>query len=796
MQSVKAAARCGPKTVRFLDLLVSSPGMPATANDDFFPEARHPEGTRVINARCLVRTQEGHCVVLVSGIILSTYAVTDRMAEAHAMVSLVEQGWADQIDVARAFGCSVRTVRRHQRRFEAGGLAALGRDRGYPQGRARLPASRRRLVHQLKAEGHGQREIARRLGVSEKAVRKLLRSLGWKTTPPIQAELAFCAHRDSDPKRSAFSASASSQSAQPAPAKTTAPSEAVPGANPNLSAFGAAVPAVASSDTDPTDRRGDRLLACLGLLDDAPPLFGSRTAVPRAGVLLALPPLVQSGVLECAQKIYGSLGPAFYGLRTSLLTLLLMGLWRIKQPEGLKEHSPQDLGQVLGLDRAPEVKTLRRKLARLAAAGRAAQFGRALAERRVASHGAALGFLYLDGHVRVYHGRHRLPKTHVARMRLSMPATSDYWVNDQVGDPLFVITAEANAGLVKMLPAVLAEVRALVGDRRVTIVFDRGGYSPKLFQQILDAHFDLLTYRKGRFRRIPRKQFRKCRMVREGRTITYVLADQQVRLLKGKLRLRQVTRLAEDGHQTPILTSRQDLLTPEVAYWMFGRWRQENFFKYLREEYALDALPEYAVVPDDANREVPNPAWAAVDAQLRQAQACLDRLQAEYGLEALTNPELKRRTMRGFKIAQGKLGQKIWSAMQRVSQLEARRTAVPRRVPVQAVTEESVVKLAPERKHLTNLIKMVAYQAESELLRAVAPHYRRVEDEGRTLIQSALASAADLEVTKTELRVILSGQSSPHRTRAIQALCEELNGIKTIFPGSKLRLRYAIRDVP
>ena len=81
-------------------------------------------------------------------------------------------------------------------------------------------------------------------------------------------------------------------------------------------------------------------MACLGLLDDAAPLFGSGTAIPRAGVLLALPALIAGGVFECARKIYGSLGPAFYGLRTSLLTLLLMALWRIKRPEGIKEHSP------------------------------------------------------------------------------------------------------------------------------------------------------------------------------------------------------------------------------------------------------------------------------------------------------------------------------------------------------------------------------------------------------------------------------------------------------------------------
>jgi hypothetical protein len=753
--------------------------MVTVQSDELFPEAHNEEGTCVINARCLVKTQDGHRVVRVSGIILAQYAVNDRIAEAHAMVSLVEQGWADQNDVARVFGYSTRTLRRDQQRFEAGGLAALGRAQGYPQGRARLSASRQDLVQQLKAKGNSQREIARIVGVGENAIRKLLRRLGWKAATPTQSEMSFGASTSADPNL---------PDAVP-PALASAPS-----AHPNLSAFCAhGENPQFSRDTDPSDRSADRLLARLGLLEDAPPLFGSARAVPRAGILLALPVLVSSGLFECAQEIYGSLGPSFYGLRTSLLTLLLMALWRIKRPEGLKEHSPQDLGRVLGLDRAPEVKTLRRKLARLAAAGRAAQFGQALAQQRVALRGEVIGFLYTDGHVRVYHGKHALPKAHVTRMRISLPATSDYWVNDMAGDPLFVLTAEANSGLVKMLPGILDQVRALVGKRRVTVVFDRGGYSPKLFQQILKADFDLLTYRKGPYPRIPRKRFHTCRTHRDGRMITYVLADQEVRLLKGQLRLRQVTRRMDNGHQTPILTSRRDLPAAQVAYRMFERWRQENFFKYLREEYALDALVEYATVPDDPTREVPNPAWAAADAKLGQAFARLDRLQAEYGLEALTNPADQRRTMRGFKAAHEKLRQKIWGVWQQIEQLQKRRAAIPKRVPVQTVTDTVVVKLAPERKHLTNLIKMVAYQAESDLFRLVVPHYSRAGDEGRTLIQSALASAADLQVTQTELRVTLAAQSSPHRTRAIAALAAELNELKTTFPGSRLRLHYAIQ---
>ena len=506
------------------------------------------EGLVVVNGRCQVRTEGGQRVVVVAGITWAHYAAGDRMAEAHTMVELVDQGWAEQLEVARAFECSARKVRRHQRRFEEGGLPALGRRVGYPAGRPRLAPSRTRHIGRLRSEGVAIREIARRVGSSDKAIRKVLRRLGY-TTAAEQTMLPLGA----------------------------------PGADPNLSGPALAIEDTPPSfDADPADRRVDRLLAYLGILDDAAPLFRAGTRVQNAGVLLALPALVDSNVVEIARRTYGSIGPAFYGLRTSIVAFLLMALLRIKRPEAIKEHSPQDLGRLLGLDRAPEVKTLRRKLARLAALGRATQFGRALAEQRVRSAGAALGFLYVDGHVRVYHGKHTLPKTHVARIRLAMPATPDYWVNDQRGDPLFVITAEANAGMVKMLPPVLAEVRALVGERRITIVFDRGGYSPKLFQSILTSGFDLLTYRKGRFRKVPKKKFQLFETTIEGKAVSYHLADQGVRLLRGKLSLRQVTRRSDNGHQTPILTSRTDLSTVEVAFRMFERWRQENFFKYLR----------------------------------------------------------------------------------------------------------------------------------------------------------------------------------------------------------------------
>ncbi len=474
-----------------------------------------------------------------------------------------------------------------------------------------------------------------------------------------------------------------------------------------------------------------------------------------------------------------------------------MALLRIKRPEALKEHSPEDLGRLLGLDRAPEVKTLRRKLARLARIGGATHFGRLLAERRVAARGAALGFLYVDGHVRVYHGQRDIPKAHVARMRIALPATTDYWMSDARGEPLFVVTAEANAGLVATLPKILDEVRRLVGERRVTVVFDRGGWSPALFATLVASGFDILTYRKGRFRRLPRRLFSSQTALLDGRTVSYQLADQGIRLLGGTLRLRQVTRLTEHGgHQTPIVTSRRDLPAIEVAHRMFERWRQENFFKYLREEYALDALIDYAVEPDDATREVPNPKWAEVDTKLRAARERVAEITRHIGSEAALRELGVAKSRRA--LLDRHVRRELGAAVAESMKLKRRRAAIPRRIPVGERTEGEVVKLATERKHLSNLLKMVAYQIESDLVRAVAPNYRRPDDEGRTLVQAALASAADITVAadKRELRLLLAPMSSAHRTRAIAALCQQLTGAGAVFPGTRLRLVYAIADRP
>ena len=162
-----------------------------------------------------------------------------------------------------------------------------------------------RLIERLKAQGLSNRAIAQRLGVNEKAIRKLV---GPSRDEPLE-QLAWVpvsvpAATESAPMLacSVSSTSESEDGGEPAlatPATIVAPvdarmvGEATEGAEP--------VPL--SLDRDASDRTFDRQMAYLGLLEDAAPMFREGERVPGLGALLAVPFLVHSGVLRIARKL-------------------------------------------------------------------------------------------------------------------------------------------------------------------------------------------------------------------------------------------------------------------------------------------------------------------------------------------------------------------------------------------------------------------------------------------------------------------------------------------------------------
>jgi hypothetical protein len=542
-------------------------------------------------------------------------------------------------------------------------------------------------------------------------------------------------------------------------------------------------------------REAERVLASTGKIVEATPHFSSSEGVRHAGVLLVLPALAKVGLLEAGRRAYGALHNGFYGLHSVLLTLSFMALLRIKTPEQLKRCNPGELGLVLGLDRAPEVKTLRRKLKEMGLRNKAGEFLSILSKKWADQDKDAIGFAYIDGHVRPYHGRkHKLPKTHVARRHLCMPATTDFWINDAKSEPLFFVTAAANDSLLSMLEKeVIPELKEVAGKgSRVTLVFDREGWSPKSFEKWFKADIDVITYRKGKYDPWPEDCFTEVESHVRGKSVKYLLGERSIKI-KRRFWLREVRRLCDGGHQTSIITTRQDLDCEQIARRMFFRWNQENFFRYMREEYALDHLVTNAVEPADVERLVPNPAKKEKRFLTTKLKRELDKLKKEFGDKALRNDETRRPTMGGFNIANSGYKKKILDLQKEIKQSEAELKQIPDRIAVKhLLAEHEIVRLETERKMFTDGIKMVCYRAETCLMNLIAPFFARNIDEGRAFLKSVFQQPADIipDEERRIMNVKFHTMSTPRANRALKQLCDVMNQESYVYPGTRMKLVF------
>lgn len=782
------------------------------STQSLLPLEEPPPDERVfLNASVWFVDSDGYRVVFRWHEPIYRVALADEVHLRLVAVTLRQSGLATQEEICRAFGHQVSTQARWERQYRKHGIDGLVPKK--PRGRCRtLDKSQETFVRKWFRAGWSNRQMAKRLGVNEATIRRTLKRLGLarqpaaipRMLPGIKEAASVEAIESGRPAVVEGVGDASGETAPPAGVPCS-PSPEPCGQEAPLAVEPPAAPPL-SLDRDPRDRSGDRLLAREGLMEDAAPLFADAECVPRAGVLLAVPLLVRHGLIEAFGKVYGSLRPSFYGLRTIVVTLFLAALLRIKRPEHFKEHRPEDLGAILGLDRAPEVKTVRRKFARLAGMERGKQLMDELARRRIAANEDRVAFLYVDGHVREYHGKYPLFQTKKAQRQVVTPAATDTWVHDADGEPLLVVTSEVNAKLTQVLEPILADVRRLVGDqRRMTVIFDRGGFSPKLFARLIDAGFDVITYRKGKAKKLASTRFAAEKQKIDGVWREYTICDRSrvrvgtlptektQRRKRGKAKkrylwMREVRVLRDDGRQTPIFTNRQDLSAVTVAYRIFSRWRQENYFKYMAEEFALDALVEYGAENVPETTDCRNPQWLRLTRRVKEARAEVKRLQSELGKEADANHEATRPTMRGFKIAHAGLREQLQKAEAKVERLLQQRKKIPPRVPA---SDRKMLKT--EKKLIADTIKMAAYQVETQLLGMLQGHYARADEEGRTLLHAAFQSPARLEVADGELRVTIAAQSSPHRTAALSALCEQLDALAVPFPGTHLRLRLAVQ---
>ena len=718
-----------------------------------------PPEARIVSPRLAILLDDEQLVAFSASDAIYQCRRDDRegMRLAGAMFSGL--GLANVTALARALGVSRETIHRNRRLYVAGGAEALLNAPRRPKTPHKLTGAVQLRAQQCLDEGWSVNRTAQEVDLTEGALRRAIR----------QRRL----HR-----RFKARVGRPARDHMPVPETTSSPSQRAH--EDQACEHGVAV-----------KRTLDRVLASSGKLSEAAPEFDAAEAVPGAGVLLALPALLEQGLVEVGQEVFGALRNGFFGLRSVLLTFAFMALLRIKNPEQLTSHAPGELGQLLGLDRAPEVKTLRRKLDEMGQRRLARPLHQRLTERWAATEPDELGLLYLDGHVRPYHGRkHTLPKHHVQQRGRPMPGTQDFHVNDARAEPLFVVTAEATEGLLTMMEEhLLPEIRFLVGpERRVTVVFDREGWSPASFARWQEVGFDVLTYRKGRQSCWQRRFFSAVEGTADERQVVYQLAERRVKLSNG-LPVREVRRLSDDGHQTAVITTDESLSTFELAHRMFSRWRQENFFRYMRHEFDLDHLCTYDVEPADPARLVPHPERKKLDQQIKTAQSAMGQL---VGRRGHLKPGDKLR-VNGRMLDEDEVDERLRRREDEIRRLKERRDALPKKVPLDDVLDpEQIVQLERERKLLTDAFKMIAYRAESQLARWLEPLFKRYEDEGRKFLQSVFQATADLLPDRHHktLTVRFHGLSSPRATRALSGLCDIVNTKQLCYPGTDLRLLF------
>jgi len=554
----------------------------------------------------------------------------------------------------------------------------------------------------------------------------------------------------------------------------------------------------------------ERVAAAMGELESAPIEFQSTCDVAQGGVLLALPALLAAGLL-CHTAEFYQLPKGFYGIESIFLLLGLMALARIRSLEQLRYQAPGEWGKLVGLDRIPEVRTLRAKLKLLCQnLGRAMRWNAQLAKDWIARQNDAELYFYCDGHVRVYHGdQTALPRHYVARERLCLRATTDYWINAMDGQPFLYVNKEVDPGLIATLqqdviPWLEASVaktpeqeRRLAEDARThwfTLVFDREGYSPELFAQMWKKRIAILSYHKFPQDDWPREEFTTHGvLLAGGETVTMQLAERGSQL-SNKLWLREIRKLTDSGHQTSILTTNFQAPMTTLAVSLFARWSQENFFRYMREHYRLDRLIEYGTEPIPDAISVVNPAWRKLDSQIRSQAGQRYRLAAQFGALALSEDPTESQ-VQGFQQRKGHLQEEIQVLDLEIDNLKQLRKKTEHHIPVKSLPEEDrFTRLRTERKHFIDTLKMIAYRAESSMASLLGEHMARGGDDARALLRQIFQTEADLtpDLAANTLTVRLHHLTQAAHDRAIEQLLVDLNATQTVFPGTKLTLVFKL----
>lgn len=545
----------------------------------------------------------------------------------------------------------------------------------------------------------------------------------------------------------------------------------------------------------------------LGLLHATPVRFESNEALDNAGVLFLLPALLAQGLLQ-TKEIYQYPQTCYYSHESIILTLALMALMRIKNPEQLKNCKPGEIGRIIGLDRIPETKCLRRKIDVFTRQEKSWQLNKLLIDhwyKQDEGNEQHESFFYIDGHVRIYYGdAANLPAKYVSRQKLCLSATTEFWVNDGEGLPVLVVIGELSEKLqiiieYTIIPQLIEadciqniDPHNPPSTPQCTLVFDREAYHPAFFIRLWKQYrIAIITYRKFVKDKWDDFVFKSCEVQVSQNKTTMLLYEEQVMIDHHPFR--EIRRLNSNGHQTSILTTHPVLAMVIIAGKMFGRWIQENFFRYLIADYDFDKLIQYEVRSIDENKEVVNPQHRRLSHALKKLREKISRQKAYFYPLAEKAMDKTLDDIEEIYKQQAHHAEQLKLLQQQQQELIIQLNGVPKRIKlVEMASESRYNKLHAESKLFMNIIKMICYRAETTFANILQEYLPRGADEKRMLVKQIINTAADLlpDYENKKLVIVLHSLSAPRFNVAIEKIIPLLNDTQTIFPGTDLVLVF------
>ncbi|NEW85365.1 MAG: hypothetical protein GZ094_23805 [Mariniphaga sp.] len=552
-----------------------------------------------------------------------------------------------------------------------------------------------------------------------------------------------------------------------------------------------------------------RLEAALGGLPVDPVYFEPCQSVDYGGVLLLLPFLIANGLLSY-QQYYSQRQSGYYDFDTTVLTLAFMYLCRIKTVEQLKHRSPGELGKLLGLDRIPEARCLRTILKELYVQQKSREWNADLAQKWINDEDTSI--YYVDGHVLVYHGHWaNLGKKHVSRQKLCLLGMIEFWVNNSEGMPYFFVTGQVDEKLQQTIAEeIVPELNNLNRSRisqaeldfdpdlpRYTLTFDREGYSPEFFKDLWQNNrVAVLTYRKNVKDLWDEAEFTECEVETQLGKTTMKLHEKQLEI--DGFKMREIRKLSDDGHQTSVITTNRKLSITLVAKYMFARWTQENFFRYMRQEYDIDRIVQYGIDELDKNIKVVNREYSILTHKLRKNREKTTRRQAQLFLLQEENAKTEKQQTNKNLLDQLKLREEIERFKTEEQALISKRKLQPYKITIGQMPEPTRYnKLKTESKHLQNIIKMICYRAETSFANLLAIHYKRKTDEIRALVKSTIFTKADLMPNYQDktLTITIYSLATNRDNKAIENIIQILNDTETAFPGTDLMITFEFATI-